>query len=416
MPDSIMLNAPVKGSPVAPLLLTGPAVAPPLLAGPLPLKKKGHALLWTALAILVVAGMGGGWWWWHAHQPPPQAKAEPPMKVPVMTVTPRTVPIYRSFPAITEAMRSVPIQARVTGYLVRQGAEDGADVEQGVMLYRVDASDYQAALAQATGQRDRSIATLSYSRVSQTRNQILARDGWVSRDTLDQATSTNQQNEAGVATDSASLRAATLNLSRTEIRAPFAGRISRSQVFEGSLISVAGTTLNTLVQLDPIYVTFSPAESELEKINRVQARAPIETAVAVGGGAVNYTGFVTFIDNVVDRTTGTILLRATIANPDHGLLPGQYMTARLHLGDQEGALMVPQDAVGASQMGRFLMTVGKDGKAEQHVVKLGDSNDDMVVVTDGLKAGDRVITGQLQKLKPGAPVEPDDGASGRPPK
>lgn len=189
-----------------------------------------------------------------------------------------------------------------------------------------------------------------------------------------------------------------------------------AHVFEGSLISVAGTTLNTLVQLDPIYVTFSPAESELEKINRVQARAPIETAVAVGGGAVNHTGFVTFIDNVVDRTTGTILLRATIANPDHGLLPGQYMTARLHLGDQEGALMVPQNAVGASQMGRFLMTIGKDGKAEQHVVKLGDSNDDMVVVTDGLKAGDRVITGQLQKLKPGAPVEPDDGASGTPPK
>jgi membrane fusion protein, multidrug efflux system len=92
------------------------------------------------------------------------------------------------------------------------------------------------------------------------------------------------------------------------------------------------------------------------------------------------------------------------------------MTARLYLGDQEGALMVPQNAVGASQMGRFLMTIGKDGKAEQHVVKLGDSNDDMVIVTDGLKAGDRVITGQLQKLKPGAPVEPDDGASGTPPK
>ena len=105
MPDSIMLDAPVKGSPVAPLLLTGPAVAPLLLTGPAPLKKKGHALLWTILAILVVAEMGGGWWWWHAHQTPPQAKAEPPMKVPVMTAAAATVPIYRSFSQITEAMR-----------------------------------------------------------------------------------------------------------------------------------------------------------------------------------------------------------------------------------------------------------------------------------------------------------------------
>ena len=391
-------------------LVTPPPIAPLLLTGPPSPAKPRHGLLWITLAVLVLAGTaGGGWWWSHQHRPPPQAKAEPPMKVPVMTATPRTVPIYRSFPAITEAVRSVAIQARVTGYMVQQGAVDGADVKEGALLYRVDASDYQAALAQATGQRNRSVASLSYSQVSQTRNKILARDGWVSRDASDLATSTNQQNEAGLATDSASLRAAALNLSRTDIRAPFAGRISRSQVFEGSLISVAGTTLNTLVQLDPIYVTFSPAESNLVMIDHAQARAPIETAVAVGGvGPLDHTGRVTFVDNAVDRTTGTILMRATIANSDRGLLPGQYVTARLHLGDREGALEVPQTAVGASQIGQFLMTVGKDGKAEQHIIKLGDSDGDMVVVIDGLKAGDRVITGQLQKLKPGAPVEPED--------
>lgn len=104
-------------------------------------------------------------------------------------------------------------------------------------------------------------------------------------------------------------------------------------------------------------------------------------------------------------------MRATIANADHGLLPGQFVTARLHLGDLEAALVVPQSAVGASQIGRFLMVVSEDNKAEQRVIKLGDSDGDMVVVTDGLKARDRVITGQLQKLKPGAPVELESVAS-----
>ena len=402
MLDSPTRDVQVNGPPVAPIRPTGPT-AP---------EHKGHAPVWTFLALLVVAGACGGWWWWHAHEQAPQAKAEPPpMKVPVMTATTRTVPVYRSFPAITDAMRSVTIQARVTGYLVNQLVPDGSDVAAGTLLYRIDPSDYRASLAQAQGQLDQAKAGLDYSRVSQGRNRILSRDGWVSHDTFDQANSTFHQGEASVQTGGASVLAAALNLSRTGITAPFAGRISRSQVFEGSLISVAGTTLNTLVQLDPIYVSFYPAESDLVMIRQVQAQAPIATAVTVGSAPQSHDGPITFIDNAVDRTTGTILIRATIANADRGLLPGQYVTARLHLGDLQGALVVPQTAVGSSQAGRFLMTVGADGKAEQHVVKLGDSDGDIVVVTDGLKAGDRVITGQLQKVKPGAPVQPDNQAS-----
>jgi multidrug efflux system membrane fusion protein len=177
-------------------------------------------------------------------------------------------------------------------------------------------------------------------------------------------------------------------------------------VFEGSLISVAGATLNTLVQLDPIYVSFNPAEADLDAITHEQARAPIETAVSVDGGKPTHVGPLTFIDNQVSQSTGTILLRATIANPDHGLLPGQYVTARLHLGDRKDALLVPQSAVGSTQIGRTLLIVGEGDKVEERIVKLGDSDGDMIIVTDGLKPGDRVITGQLQKLRPGAPVEP----------
>jgi multidrug efflux system membrane fusion protein len=330
-------------------------------------------------------------------RPQQQAAAPPLMKVPVLTVAAQTVPIYRSFPGTTQALRSVPIQARVTGYLVEQGAIDGADVASGALLYRIDPQDYQVAFKQAEASLAQANASLQYSRVSQGRNKILARRGWTSQDTSDQADSTFHQGQASLENNDAALKEAAPNLSRTEIRAPFAGRISASQVFTGSLISVAGATLNTLVQLDPIYVSFNPAEVNLPAITKGQARAPIETAVSLNGGKPQHIGTLTFIDNQVSQSTGTILLRATIANADHALLPGEYVTATLHLGDLQGAVIVPQSAVGSTQIGRTLMIVGDGNKVEQGLVKLGDSEGEMIVVTDGLKPEERVITGNYRR-------------------
>jgi membrane fusion protein, multidrug efflux system len=368
---------------------------------------RSHWVLWSILSILLILAAAGGVGWWFMGRTQQQAAVPPPMKVPVMKVVGRTIPIYRSFPGTTQALRTVPIQARVTGYLVEQGAVDGADVASGALLYRIDPQDYQAAFAQAQATVAQANASLEYSRVSQGRNQTLAHQGWVSQDTSDKADSTLHQGQASLANNDAAVKEAALNLSRTEIRAPFAGRISASQVFTGSLISAAGATLNTLVQLDPIYVSFNPAEVNLAAITQSQARAPIETAVSRNGGKPNHIGTLTFIDNQVSQSTGTILLRATIANQDHALLPGEFVTATLHLGDLQGALLVPQSAVGSTQIGRTLMIVGEGNKVEQRPVKLGDSDGDMIVVTDGLKPGERVITGQLQKIRPGAVVEPE---------
>jgi multidrug efflux system membrane fusion protein len=368
---------------------------------------RSHLALWIILLVLLAVAVAGGAAWWFMRPQQQQAAVPPPMPVPVMTAVAQTVPIYRSFPGTTQALRTVPIQARVTGYLVEQGALDGADVASGALLYRIDPQDYQAAFAQAQASLAQANASLQYSRVSQGRNQTLAHQGWVSQDMSDQANSTFHQGEASIALDEAALKEAALNLSRTEIRAPFAGRISDSQVFTGSLISVAGATLNTLVQLDPIYVSFNPAEVNLPAITQGQARAPIETAVSQNGGKPSHIGTLTFIDNQVSQSTGTILLRATIANQDHALLPGEYVTVTLHLGDLQGALLVPKSAVGSTQIGRTLMIVGEGNKVEQRLVKLGDSEGEMIVVTDGLKPGERVITGQLQKIRPGAVVQPE---------
>ena len=362
----------------------------------------------TILAcLLVAAGIGA---WWFTSRTPQQAKAAPAlMQVPFVTVSAGDLPIYRSFPATMQAMRTVTIQARVTGYLAQQTAVDGADVAEGALLYRIDAKDYQAAFAQAQAQLRSAGASLRYARATNGRNQVLAHDGWVSRDAADQTDSNFNQGRATLANDGAALDEAALNLGRTEIRAPFAGRISASQVFQGSLISVAGATLNTLVQLDPIYVSFDPAETDLPVITSEQARAPIRALVSVNGGKSDHTGVLTFIDNQMNQSTGTILLRATIANPDHVLLPGEYVTVRLHLGDLHGALLIPQDAVGATQIGRTVMVVGAGNMVESHLVTLGDTYDENVVATTGVKVGDRVITGQLQKIKPGLQVNPIDG-------
>jgi len=366
-------------------------------------------LAWFTLGILFVAAVGGGGAFWFMGRAVQRAQAPPPLKVPVMTVVAGTVPIYRNFPATTQAIRTVSILARVTGYMTEHVAADGSDVTSGALLYRIDAKDYQTALAQAQALRAQANASLDYSRVTQARDRALAYKGWATQDALDQANSNYDQGQASVASNDASIQQSSLNLSRTEIRAPFAGRLSASQVFEGSLISIAGATLNTLVQLDPIYVSFNPAEVNLEAIRREQARGPIETVVSVPGVDSTQAGPLTFVDNQVSLSTGTILVRATISNPDHALLPGQYVTARLHLGDLKDALLIPQSAVGSTQIGRTVMVVGDGNKVEQRGVTLGDAYDDTIVIAKGLKAGDRLITGQLQKLKAGTPIEAIEG-------
>jgi len=329
------------------------------------------------------------------------------MPVPVVSVIKRTVPVYLDYVGTTEAIRSVTLQAKVTGYLAQQAVEDGADVKPGQLLYQIDPRDYRAALNQVKAQGQRDAAAFDYSRVSQGRNAALSKDGWVTKDTFDQTTSTLHQSEATLAADAAAIQTAELNLGYTEICAPFGGRLGRSQVHEGALISAAGTELNTLVQLDPIYATFNPSETDLAAIEKSRAKGTIPVGVQTSDDAQrSFRGTLTFLDNVVDRSTGTITARATIDNPDHSLLPGEFVHVRVHVADQPNALLVPQVALGSSQLGKFLYLVGSDGKVEQRFVSPGAIYGGLVVVDKGVKEGDRVIVGDLQKIAAGVPVQP----------
>lgn len=329
------------------------------------------------------------------------------MPVPVVSVVKKTIPIYLDYAARTEPIRNITLQARIPGYLQEQAAADGVDVRQGDLLYKISPDDFQAALDQAKAQVQRDTATLDYAQSNLGRGTELAKSGYLAKDGFDQRTSTLREAQASLALNQAAVRTAELNLSYAEIRAPFAGRLGRNQASVGTLVSVAGTVLNTLVQLDPIYVTFNPSETDLAEIEQARAAGPIEVEVLLPGETeASQKGELTFIDNTVDRSTGTITARATIGNGKFTLLPGQYVRVRLHVKQQADALMVPQTALGSSQLGKYLYVVGKGNTVDQRLVSLGPTSGNQVAILTGVAEGDQVITGNLQKIGPGMPISP----------
>jgi multidrug efflux system membrane fusion protein len=338
------------------------------------------------------------------------ADAAPPMMampVPVAAVVRASLPIYLDYPGRIESIRSIALQPRVAGYIEEQPAADGSDARSGDLLYKIDPRDLQAALDQAEAQAQRDAALLDYAKASFARGEDLMKSGFVARDAYDQRSSAMHQAEAALTLDRAAVAAAKLNLGYTEIRAPFAGRLGRNQASKGALVGPSTGPLNTLVQLDPIYVTFNPSESDLGRIAEARAAGKVEAEISVPDrpGAVR-TGELTFLDNAVDKATGTIAARVTLANADFSLLPGQYVRVRLHIRDEPDAMMAPQTALGSSQMGKYVYVVGADGKAEMRIVTLGPAAGPLVNVVGGLNDGDRIIVGNLQKIGPGSPVQP----------
>jgi multidrug efflux system membrane fusion protein len=329
------------------------------------------------------------------------------MPVPVVSVVKKTLPIYLEYPGRIESIRSIVLQARASGYIESQLAPDGADVKTGDLLYQIDPRDLHAALDLATAQAQRDEASLEYAKANFGRGEELVKSGFVTKDAYDQRASAMHQAEAALVADRAAIETAKLNLSYAEITAPFSGRLGRNQAAKGALVGPASGPLNTLVQLDPIYVTFNPSESDLVEITHARSAGTIDAEISLAGKSDSvHKGELTFLDNIVDKATGTIAARVTIANPDFTLLPGQYVRVRLHIRDEPDAFMAPQTALGSSQMGKFVYVVGAGNKAEMRPLTLGPVDGDLVSVTKGLSEGDRVIVGNLQKIFPGSPIKP----------
>ncbi len=373
-------------------------------------------------AVLAVVAAGAvyradlnpmGWLIARGGAAPASAPPMMAMPVPVTKIVKRTLPINLDYSARVESIGIVTLQAKVSGYLKTQAATDGADVKKGDLLYTIDSREFQASLDQANAQLERDSANLDYVRSNFNRGTDLAKTGFLAKDAVDQRGSNMRQAEAALTIDQAAIRLAQLSVGYTEIRAPFAGRLGRNQAPAGTLVGAGTTVLNTLAQLDPIYIAFNPSESDLVAIDEARQRGPVEVDVVVPGEEKQVRkGELIFIDNAVDRSTGTITARATIPNADFHLLPGQFVRIQVHVGERPDALMAPQIALGSSQLGKYVYLIGEGNKVDKRLVSLGPVDGDLVNIIGAVAEGDQVIVGNLQKIGPGMPVQPIAGAKG----
>ncbi|KAF0813273.1 Multidrug efflux pump subunit AcrA [Andreprevotia sp. IGB-42] len=338
----------------------------------------------------------------------------PPQEVAVITASAGDSSLTRDLPGRIAAYRSAEVRAQVEGILQKRLYEEGSEVKAGQPLFQIDPSTLAANVAAAEAALARAQANADIAKQTLARYQKLVDVEGVSKQELDQANSQSKQALADVLSADAALKKARIDLGHASVTAPISGRTSRALVSEGSLVGRGeATQLTTVEQIDPIYVNFTQSGSEVFKFKQMMKEGKLKAGSAVPvdlileDGTVYATkGKLLFAEQTVDPATGTATLRAEFANPDRLLLPGMFGTVRLSLGELGGSIRVPQRAVMASPQGQFVFIVGADKKVAAAPVKTGGFSGTDWIITSGLKGGEQVIVGGLQKVGPGAVVNP----------
>ncbi|WP_159995479.1 efflux RND transporter periplasmic adaptor subunit [Roseomonas sp. 18066] len=330
---------------------------------------------------------------------PPQAA--PPPRVGVVAVQPQPTPLVFDYGGRVTAFRQTEVRARVGGILLQRAYAEGAAVQAGAVLFRIDPATYQAAVDLAAAQLQEAEAGLERARRDQARTAALARASVGTQRDRDDAVSALAQAEAQLAAARARLASARLELGYTTVTAPIAGVTSLEAVPEGSLIGTAegNSLLTRITQLDPVHVGFAFNAADLAALGGAELPAEV-----VLDGAVAARGRVSFTEATVDAATGTVRARATFANPDRRLIPGQFVRLRV-AGPARPAFRIPQAAVQQDVQGAFAYVVGPDGKAGRRALRLGRMLARDWIVEQGLQPGDRVIAEGLVRVTEGAVVE-----------
>lgn len=327
-------------------------------------------------------------------------------QVTVAKVKKEMVPVYLDYVSNTVSIRNVEIRARVEGFLDKRNFIEGGDVREGQVLYVIDKRPFEAALLQAKGQLAKDRAALTFALEQVERYKPLAEKDYVSQESYDNYVTQAAELKAAVESDKGAVEQAELNLSWCTMYAPFSGRIGRTLVHVGNLVGAGGqdTKLATLVQLDPIYAYFSPADDELQKILKYMGKAVLKANITLADGTkYPQQGTLDFVDNQVNLDTSTIAMRVTVPNPDDMLLPGIYVDLKLVL-DQADALLIPEKALGEDQLGQFVMIVEPNDVVKQSYVTTGATYDEMKAITEGVKEGEMVIVEGLQIVRAGMAV------------
>jgi multidrug efflux system membrane fusion protein len=380
------------------------------LAESRPMPPSFRSLVFIALSVMALsalAGCGEG----------PKPEAPPPPTVTVARPVQRAVTDQDEYVGRFVAVEMVEVRARVSGYLEQVHFQDGQIVKQGDLLFSIDKRPFQNALAQASANLNLAKSNLAFTEADYARAQQLLRDRTISEQVFEQRAQAFRNAQAALAANEALVRQAELDLEFTELKAPVAGRIGDRRVTQGNLVaggaSTTTTLLATIVSIDPVRLEFTLDETAYLRYERLSGGGKDMTGR--GGSVVvalkllderdfGHRGYMEFLDNAIDRATGTIRARAQFDNPNGLFTPGMFARVRVPGSPAYAALLVPDAAIGSEQVRKYVLVVDGEGVARQKYVTLGQVVDGLRVIKDGLGADDRVIVNGLMQARPGAKV------------
>lgn len=339
--------------------------------------------------------------------PPQYGMPEGPMQASVAEVVSRNITLWNEFSGRLEPIEIAEVRARVTGTVDRIYFKDGAMVKRGQPLFQIDPRPYQAALAQAEGQLAAAQAELGTARIEADRATKLMKANAIARTIFDERIARAKTAAGSLQSARGAVEAARLNLRYTQVTAPISGKVGRAEITVGNLVD-STPVLTTVVNQSPLYLSFEADESAY--LSFIQASQndqdiPVEMGLSNEQGTPR-TGKIQSFDNRLDPTSGTIRGRAVFDNSDGALLPGLFARVRIGTSDEKASILVNDTAISTDQSSRYVYVLNDEGKAEYRAVKLGDQEDGMRIITEGLKPGDRVIVNGLTKIRPGAEVTP----------
>ncbi|WP_026293090.1 efflux RND transporter periplasmic adaptor subunit [Rudaea cellulosilytica] len=359
-----------------------------------------------AAAIALIAGCG------KSQQ---QQQTPPPPEVGVVQAKSESVPLTQDLVGRLSATRSADVRARVAGVLLKRVYTEGSDVKEGQAMFEIDPAPLRAALNVQLANLASAQATYTNNHVAAERARSVGAKGLLSKSDVDNAIAAERTSAAAVQQAQANVETAKINLGYANVTAPISGRSGQQQVTEGALVGQGEATLLTTVeQVDPIYVNFSQAVGQIDALRQAAAKGSVQLAdqdkakvelLGQGGSPNGVAGVLSFSDTAVDPSTGAVTLRATVANAEHRLLPGQYVNVRLTMGDLAHAWRVSQAAVQRDSQGPYVMVVGGDGKVVQKRITADTLKGSEWIVTDGLADGDQIVVSGVLKVKPGAPAK-----------
>lgn len=348
----------------------------------------------------------------------PQQHAQAP-QVSVHIVKCAPLAVTTELPSRTDAYRVAEVRPQVSGIILHRNFTEGSDVKAGESLYQIDPATYQAAYDNAKGELVKAQAAANIAHLTVKRYVPLVGTQYVSKQEYDQAVATAQQADASVVAAKAGVESARINLAYTKVTSPINGRIGKSSVTEGALVTNGqATALATVQQLDPIYVDVTQSSSDFMRLKQQTSLQKGDTSsvelLMENGQPYPLKGTLQFSDVTVDESTGSITLRALFPNPQHMLLPGMFVRARIDEGTQPDAILVPQQGVTRTPRGdATVLVVNEKNQVESRTVVAPQAIGDRWLITEGLKNGDRVIISGLQKVRPGVTVVaiPDTAAT-----